>query len=248
VHVEHVMGTAVSIDLRGAARPAAATAVDTVVAWLHHVDATFSTYRPDSVVGRLDRGELELHEADADVRWVLDRCAALRIETQGAFDVRATGRLDPSALVKGWAVERAAQRLADGGIADLCITAGGDVATRGSAAPGRPWRIGIQHPLDRTALAAVVQAPGGAFAVATSGAYERGAHIVDPATGVPPTGVLSVTVTGPDLGLADAYATAAFAMGARGPSWTASLHGYEAMTVLADETVLTTPGFPAVSA
>jgi thiamine biosynthesis lipoprotein len=57
--------------------------------------------------------------------------------------------------------------------------------------------------------------------------------------------VLSVTITGPDLATADAYATAAFAMGARAPEWTASLpSGYEAMTILADDRVLSTPGFP----
>jgi thiamine biosynthesis lipoprotein len=81
------------------------------------------------------------------------------------------------------------------------------------------------------------------WAVATSGAYERGAHVRDPHTGAAPTGLLSVTVVGPDLATADAYATAAFAMGAEGPAWTATLDGYEAMCVTADQRVLSTPGF-----
>jgi len=68
--------------------------------------------------------------------------------------------------------------------------------------------------------------------------------VLDPHTGAPPEGVLSVTVTGPVLGTADAYATAAFAMGRDGPAWTAGLDGYEALTMLADGTVLSTPGFP----
>ena len=73
----------------------------------------------------------------------------------------------------------------------------------------------------------------------------RGRHVVDPHMRRPPSGVLSVTITGPDLATADAYATAAFAMGAeRGPHWTARLRGYEAMTILADGRVLSTPGFP----
>ena len=83
----------------------------------------------------------------------------------------------------------------------------------------------------------------GDLAVATSGAYERGAHIVDPHTGRPPSGVMSVTVIGPDLATADAYATAAFAMGEAGPAWTARLRDYEAMTVLDGEEVLATPRF-----
>jgi thiamine biosynthesis lipoprotein len=93
----------------------------------------------------------------------------------------------------------------------------------------------------------VVEADG-ELAVATSGLYERGDHIIDPASGGAPAGVLSVTVVGPDLGVADAYATAAFAMGRQGPEWTLALAGYEAMTILSDETVLTTPGFPVLAA
>jgi FAD:protein FMN transferase len=79
--------------------------------------------------------------------------------------------------------------------------------------------------------------------VATSGAYERGAHVIDPHTQKPPEGLLSVTVVGPDLATADAYATAAFAMGADGPAWTASLDGYDALCITSDRRVLSTPGF-----
>jgi thiamine biosynthesis lipoprotein len=227
--VEHVMGTVVSLRFRGPEPPAAA--VEAALAWLHDVDARFSTYREDSEIRRLDRGELLPSEASADVQEVLGRCAALRRETGGYFDVRATGRLDPSAYVKGWAAQRAADMLAG----ELCLNAGGDVVARGR------WRVGVQHPLERDAVAAVVDAAD--VAVATSGAYERGAHIVSP-RGEDLAGVLSVTVTGPDLGLADAYSTAAFAMGAAGPAWTLRLKGYEAMTILADGSVLCTPGFP----
>jgi FAD:protein FMN transferase len=240
LHVERVMGTVVSLDLRG--ERSCTPAVDAAMAWLHDVDARFSTYREDSEIRRLERGELLVADASPGVRDVLARCLALRGETNGYFDVRATGRLDPSAFVKGWAAQRAADLLTASGATDFCLSAGGDVITRGSALPGHGWRIGIQHPLDRDAIAARV--PAGDLAVATSGAYERGAHIVDPHTGAAPDGVLSVTVTGPDLGAADAYSTAAFAMGAAGPAWTLQLAGYEAMTILLDGTVLSTPGFP----
>lgn len=239
-HVEHVMGTVVSLDVRDPRDPG--TALARVVDWLHEVDATFSTYREDSAIRRLDRAELTLAEAGADVGEVLERCVALRRRTHGFFDVRARGVLDPSALVKGWAVDRAAALLEADGFHDFCLNAGGDVLTRGRPAGGERWRIGIQHPRDRTALAAVVTADD--LGVATSGLYERGAHLVDPHTGAAPGGVLSVTVTGPDLGTADAYATAAFAMGADGPAWTLGLTGYEAMTILVDGTVLCTPAFP----
>jgi thiamine biosynthesis lipoprotein len=87
---------------------------------------------------------------------------------------------------------------------------------------------------------------GNDLAIATSGAYARGDHVLDPHTGRPPRDVLSVTITGPNLAIADAHATAAFAMGTAGPAWTAQLRGYEAMTILASEQVLTTASFPAV--
>jgi thiamine biosynthesis lipoprotein len=80
------------------------------------------------------------------------------------------------------------------------------------------------------------------LAVATSGEYERGRHVLDPHTGRPPEGLLSVTIVGPDLATADAYATAAFAMGAAGPEWTATLDGYDALCITADHRVLSTPG------
>jgi thiamine biosynthesis lipoprotein len=240
--VEHVMGIPVGIDVRDDAIDPAA--LDRAFDWLRRVDAAFSTYRADSEVSRLNAGTLALADASPTVRAVLERCSVLRERTRGRFDVRARGPLDPSAFVKGWAVEQAARLLADCGARNLCVHAGGDVRVRGERAPGQPWRVGVQHPHRRDCVAAVLRAHD--LAVATSGAYERGAHVVDPRTGEPPEGVLSVTVLGPDLGMADAYATAAFAMGADGPEWTLGLGDYEALTILSDGRVLSTPGVEAL--
>jgi thiamine biosynthesis lipoprotein len=240
--VEHVMGIPVGIDVRDDAIGPAA--LDRAFAWLRSVDAAFSTYRADSEVSRLNAGTLTGAQASPAVRAVLERCSALRARTHGCFDVRARGPLDPSAFVKGWAVEEAARMLADDGARNLCVHAGGDVRVRGERAPGRPWRVGVRHPRRPDRVAAVLRARD--LAIATSGAYERGAHIVDPRTGEPPAGVLSVTVLGPDLGTADAYATAAFAMGADGPEWTLGLGDYEALTILSDGRVLSTPGVAAL--
>jgi thiamine biosynthesis lipoprotein len=212
------------------------------MALLHDVDRRFSTYREDSEISRIARGELPVAAASDDVRWVLHRCAALRHETGGAFDERAGGRLDPSALVKGWAAQRGAELLRAEGLTDFSLNAGGDVVVRGGALPRRVWRVGIQHPREPTAISAAIAVTD--MAVATSGVYERGAHLLDPRTGASPLNVLSVTVIGPDLGMADAYSTAAFALGADGPEWTLGLEGYESMTILEDDVVLCTPGFP----
>jgi FAD:protein FMN transferase len=235
--VRHIMGIPIGIDVADGDAPA----VDAAFAWLREVDAAFSTYSADSDISRLDRGEATIADCRPEVDEVLTRCLALERATSGYFSVRATGRLDPSGFVKGWAVVRAAQRLAAAGARDFCIDAGGDVIACGRPAPDRAWRVGIRHPTQLARLAAVVAVED--LAVATSGEYERGAHIVDPHTGRPPTGLLSVTIVGPDLATADAYATAAFAMGAEGPAWTATLAGYDALCVTSDHRVLSTPGF-----
>jgi FAD:protein FMN transferase len=236
------MGIPVGIDVRD---PWVGPEVlDRAFAWLRRVEATFSTYRPDSAICRLNAGTLALRDAAAQVRHVLDRCEDLRARTGGCFDVRARGALDPSAFVKGWAIEAVAAMLGAAGASNLCVHAGGDVCVRGERAPGQPWRVGIQHPWRRDRVAAVLRTRG--LAVATSGAYERGPHIVDPRTGRAPRGVASVTVVGPDLATADAYATAAFAMGVEGPAWTAGLDDYDALTILAGGRVLCTPGVDAL--
>ena len=238
------MGIPVGIDVRDAwVDPGV---LDRAFAWLRWVDATFSTHRPDSAISRLNAGTLALGDAAPQVRDVLGRCEDLRARTRGCFDIRARGALDPSAFVKGWAIEAVAAMLGEAGARNLCVHAGGDLCVRGERTPGQPWRVGIQHPWQRDRVAAVLRTRG--LAVATSGAYERGPHIVDPRTGRAPQGVASVTVLGPDLAIADAYATAAFAMGVEGPAWTAGLDDYDALSILADGRVLSTPGVDALRA
>jgi len=240
--VEQIMGLPVVVDVRddGEAGPV----LDELFDWLRWVDATFSTFKEDSEISRINRGELRREDAHPDVRQVLERCDRLRDETHGYFDMRTPdGTIDPSGLVKGWAVDRAAAILDGAGRHNYAVSAGGDMRVLGRAVPELAWRVGIQHPLERHQVAAVVEATD--LAVATSGAYARGDHVWNPHSGHPPRGILSVTTVGPDLGTADAYATAAFAMGPeRAPHWTARLVGYEAMTILADETVFKTGGFP----
>jgi FAD:protein FMN transferase len=220
--VHDVMGTTVSLDVRS---PFVAEAViDEVFAQLDDIDARFSTYRPDSEVSRLARGELREEDASLDLRHVLAACDHLATVTGGAFDARhhrADGRLDPSGFVKGWAIEEAAWRIDSAGGRNYWINAGGDIVARGEAEPGRPWRVGIQHPERADRVAAVLAVSD--QAVATSGSYERGEHITDPRTGgAAPTGLRSVTVVGPRLAFTDAYATAIYVMGLDGLRWLAS--------------------------
>jgi thiamine biosynthesis lipoprotein len=178
-----------------------------------------------------------------DLQAVIVACEALARATDGLFDATAEdGSFDPSAYVKGWSVDRAAVLLTAHGVTDFSLNAGGDVLARGRPAPGARWRIGIQHPFERDALATLVE--GTDLAVATSGTYERGEHLRDPRSGLPATGLASVTVCAADLATADAWSTAAFALGDDAPAWLASQPGLEALVITLDGRTIRTAGFP----
>ena len=245
-HAEHVMGTVVSIDLADQLPAADLTKlVEQTCAWLHEVDARFSTYQESSEVCRFRSGKLTLDQCSPDMRHVLEACADLWRATDGYFDANATGRLDPSGYVKGWSVEVASARLAAAGSVNHCLNAGGDIRMRGKNAEGKPWRVGIRHPWEAEKLSWVLAVSEGA--VATSGTYERGDHVFNPRTGKPARGLRSVTVVGPDLALADAYATAGLAMGEAGIGWLAKLsaQGYQSAVVTDDGRAFSSAGLPA---
>lgn len=239
-HAEHVMGTVVSFDVPLSARHDGS--LEAAIGWLHRVDRVFSPYRPDSDVSLLAAGAVTVAACAPEVAEVLAACARLREECGGYFTAFPGGRLDPSGYVKGWAAERAASLLARSGSASHLVNAGGDVQCAGARAAGEPWRVGIADPFHPGGLALVVTASD--CAVATSGVAERGAHILDPHTGQAASGLASLTVVGPSLTLADAYATAACAMGpAQAREWTASLGNYEAFAIASDGDIWQTPGF-----
>ena len=240
-HVEHCMGTAFTIDIRDPGEWS--DAVAEVVRWLHEVDATFSTYRPDSDISRIRRGELDVADANGMVAEVLNLSARLQRETGGFFSALIRGSIDPTGVVKGWSIERASELLCQAGAANHAVNGGGDMQLAGEAAPGRAWTVGVADPRDRSRVLTVVE--GRDRAVATSGVSERGRHIEDPFTGRPAaSGLMSVTVTGPQLTEVDAYATAAFVMGPPAIDWLTQLDdGYDALLVDADGSRRATPGW-----
>ncbi len=248
-HVEHVMGMPVSIDIRddltvnGPLAPAAA--IEEVIHWLHLVNETWSTWRDDSQITRFARGEISADELPASMHHVLDRCEQLSVDTGGAFDIHIPApngtMLETSGFIKGWAIQTAADLLCVHGAANFCINAGGDVALRGQQAEATPWRVGIRHPRHIDALCEVLVLSG-SWAIATSGLYERGRHLVDPRTGDRAEAVQSVTIIGQDLGEVDVAATAVFVMGLDGIEWAAS-RGLDAMVIDHQDQVHMTPGF-----
>ncbi|MFE0630613.1 FAD:protein FMN transferase [Streptomyces sp. NPDC058864] len=237
------MGTVFSFDIRDRPTSAIRAGLDRAVRHLHTVDAVFSTYRRDSAVSRLGRGEIGLADCPPEVHEVLALCARATDDSDGWFSITAGGTLDPSGLVKGWATENASRLLHEAGAQHTCVNGGGDIRLRGQAAPGTPWRIGIADPLRPGVPAAVVTASGD-LAIATSGTAERGAHILDPYGGGPATELVSLTVIGPGLTTTDAYATAAFARGNGSRAWLEGLDEYEASAVLPDGRTWHTSGFP----
>lgn len=232
--VEHIMGLPISLLIT----KGSSAGVEQAFAWLREVDARFSPFREDSEVCRLDRGELDVRDISPDLATVLDLCEHFRVASDGAFQARLPGRgLDPCAIVKGWAVQHAAEILTEHGARALCLNAGGDVITVGG-----PWRIGIRHPETAGKLCAVLEIHDAA--VATSARYERGDHILDGRTGDPATDLLSLTVVAPSLTEADATATAAFAMGREGIAWAAARQGCEIYAVDTHNQVFRTPELP----
>lgn len=201
---------------------------------MERLEELFSVYRADSEISRINAGTLHHLDASPEVIDVLDACAWLEQVSGGAFSVRRSrdsGSIDPSGFVKGWAAERASRLLADAGLHHWYLGVGGDYVARGGMANGGPWRIGIIDPRDREMLVGTVEIMDGA--VATSGTAERGAHIWDPRTGGPAGSFLSVTVTGPSLTWADAYATTVFVMGEPGLEWVSRFEGYSVLPVRA---------------
>ncbi|WP_406279242.1 FAD:protein FMN transferase [Streptomyces sp. NBC_00191] len=237
------MGTVFSFDIRGADEEGVPAAVASAVRSLHQVDQVFSTYLPQSQVSRLARDELTLPQCDQEVTEVWRLCERAELLSGGSFTASYAGSWDPTGLVKGWAVERAARLIAEAGATAVCVNGGGDVQLYGAPAPDRPWRIGVTDPLAPGGLATVVEGSG-MCAVATSGPAERGCHIIDPRTGETPADALaSVTVVCEGLTDADAWATAAYAMGTEARDWLEALPGAEAYAVTAGGTNWSTNGW-----
>lgn len=242
-HDEPVMGTVVSFDIY----PSSATHASEVLALsaarktLHWVDAVFSTYREHSPMSRLRRGEITIAQAPPEISEVLDICRVVRDLTDGWFDPWALADgVDPTGLVKGWSAERALTDLVAAGIETASINAGGDIVTVGSPNGSDPWRFGIQDPFRPDLLAAIANVDR---AIATSGLYARGPHLVDPHSRRAAPGVASATVIGADLTIADGLATA---LGIAGASLLdhISRAGYAGFVITHDGERFASPDFP----
>ena len=222
------------------AEAAVRAAIGSACGILHRCDAVFSTWDGTSPVSRFRRGEATLSQMPPEFHQVIEECRAAKRASDGWFDPWAMpGGFDPTGLVKGWATERALGVLRDTGVPGALINGGGDVAAFGSPANGQQWRVGIRHPWRPDALAGIVETSA---AVATSGCYERGPHLIDPRTGQAASCAASATVTGPSLTLADALATGVAVGGDEALAAVSRLAGYAAYLIRADGSETSTGG------
>ncbi|MGV1003578.1 MAG: FAD:protein FMN transferase [Candidatus Nanopelagicales bacterium] len=225
-----VMGTVASLTFSAAIHPqlarigaqAARTSLDAD-------EQRFSHFRVGSDVERWLAGHAVGPEAIAELRRVFSRCQELSESSAGAFRfIDPAGRIDTAGYVKGYAIGKAVTAIRETGIADFTVNVGGDSYSAGRPDSRRPWRVAVTDPRDARSLLAIVDATD--LAVATSGTAQRGRHIWRH-DGTAATDLLSLTITGPDIAWADAYATAALAMGRSGPAWVATHDGYQALAL-----------------
>ena len=214
-----IWGTVVSIQVpKSFAGKSFDSACEQAIDFYRHIDNTFSTFKVNSEVSQIRQGRLSIESASVEVKLVWNKCLDLRELTQRAFDPWAVpGGFDPSGFVKGWAAQESLRFFKDLEIDHLQINAGGDVVVRGGVDFETPWNIGVRHPDLVDSIAKNYQLFDGA--VASSGTYERGAHIFDPRVGVPAVGARAATVVGPDAGVADALATALVVDGRDAINW-----------------------------
>ena len=214
-----------------------------VFSYFASIDERFSTHKTGSELSQINRGELLEHEYSVEMKEVFLLAEKTKQETRGYFDIcTPEGYLDPSGIVKGLAILRAAELLIQAGSINFYIEAGGDIQTHGHNSWGKPWRVGIKDPFDRAHIVKIITPYG--FGVATSGTYERGQHIYDPINKTRSVSdIISMTVVGSNVYEADRFATAAFAMGSRGIAFIEDMPNLEGYSIDQNGIATMTSGF-----
>ena len=226
------MGTVVSVHIDDSiSHESAKDAWSSVCSFLRDLENRFSTFLTTSEISRINSGELHVLDASPDMVEVLDTCTWLEHLSSGVFNARRPdGLLDPAGFVKGWAAERAARLLLEAGLKNYYLRIGGDIQTHGLQSTGEKWRVGIVDPHDASRIRSYVDIPEN-WAVATSGTAERGQHIWGKDSLAVNAQFSSMTVIGPHLMWADAFATIGFALGGAGIEWVEKFPDYTAFTL-----------------
>ncbi len=218
--------------------------IEKIFTYFTYVDEKFSTYKKTSEIMAINSGEIKEKDASGDMKEVFALSEETRRLTDGYFDIKKPdGSYDPSGLVKGWAIKRAADILTKDGFENYYVEAGGDIQVRGHNANDEKWKVGIRNPFNRDQNVKVVYVE--TEGVATSGTYIRGQHIYNPHEVGPLEEIVSLTVIGPNIYEADRFATAAFAMGRKGIYFIENLAGFEGYMIDKDGQATETSQFGA---
>jgi len=216
--------------------------LDDVFSYFQNVESKFSKYKETSEVSKINNGEISESEYSEDMKIVLELSEETKNLTNGYFNiVTPDGKIDPSGLVKGWAIYEASNLLKEKGFNDFYIEAGGDIQTHGTNNEGEKWRVGIRNPFELEEIVKVVYLDE--EGIATSGTYLRGQHVYDPFREKPITEIVSLTVVGPNVYEADRFATAAFAMRENGIQFIEKLDGFEGYSIDQNGIATMTSGF-----
>lgn len=235
-----LMGMPVTVEI--ADTSVTVEVLEKVFAYFCHIDNKFSIYKKDSEISRINRNEISKKEWSQEMKTVFKLAEQTRQETGGYFNIFHQGKYDPSGLVKGWAILRAAWIIKKAGFKNYYVEAGGDVQTKGKNSRGQEWRVGIRNPFNLEQVVKVVNLSG--QGIATSGTYLRGQHIYDPRGGKKElTDIVSLTVIGPDIYEADRFATAAFVMERDGIRFIEKLVGFEGYMIDSKGVATMTSGF-----
>jgi thiamine biosynthesis lipoprotein len=208
--------------------------LESVFSYFRYVDEQYSPFKETSQVAKLNRRE----EVSKEMKEILQYAQDLKISTNGYFDIkRPDGKIDPSGIVKGWAIAQAADILRKIGYKRFYVDAGGDAEI-----VGKNWKWGIRNPFNVKEIIKVLNLSN--CGIATSGTYERGQHIYDPIGHKNEINdIVSLTIIGPDVYEADRFATPAFAMGEKGIEFIEGQEGLEGYMIDKNGIATMTSGF-----
>lgn len=230
------MSMPVTIDIPGAST----IDIDAIFDRLIEIDNCYSGYKSSSDLSKLWSGELPMTKQSAEFQEIAKECQRYEDLTSGYFSANFSGKYDPTGYVKGWAVADAAKLAEARGFSTYCIDLSGDMMMRSSTE--HVWKIGITDPFDTHSMVGALAIRDGA--VATSGNYYRGNHIINPKDPSKKSDLVSVTVVGPDIVECDILATALFAMGLKKASeFLKKLSGYEALFITENNKYINTSTF-----
>ncbi len=193
--------------------------------YLISIDEHFSTYKKNSEITLYNEGKIAEKDLSSDMKKVFKLSQETKDQTDGFFDIKYNGKIDPSGLVKGWAIYNASEILRKKGFKNFYVEIAGDIEVVGLNNEGEKWAIGIRNPFNKKENVKIVYLSN--CGIATSGTYERGDHIYNPKEKKLAKEIASLTIIGPNIYEADRFVSACFAMGKAGVYFIEKLSGFE---------------------